>query len=74
MLEKCKSGNHNLVFIYRRHISDLEEDVVRWCNICGSIVIDTESDGRVYPGKVMRMCSPLISQRNKDESLSTAQA
>lgn len=60
MIEQCKKGNHKLVFIYRNYINHLEEDVVRWCNLCGSIVIDSESDGRIYPGTIMKMKSPLI--------------
>ena len=62
MLEECKKGKHDLRFIMRQSINILEDDVVKWCSICGCIVIDTESDGRIYPGRIMKMASPLISK------------
>ena len=32
--------------------------VVRWCEKCGAIVIDGESDNRTYPGKYAEVRLP----------------
>jgi len=57
-LEKCFKGNHNLIEIYRQIIDESEENVVMWCKLCGSVVIDGEYDGTIYPGKILKMLSP----------------
>lgn len=56
---KCKDGKHNLIVILTQG-NEMEETVVRWCQACGAIVIDTDSDGRVYHGRVMKMRFPSI--------------
>jgi len=61
-LHECNTGNHvGLIEIYRTEdlVND-ESEVVRWCNICGAIVVDTEYDGRVKPGGVLKMMGPKI--------------
>lgn len=61
----CFTGNKHtgeLIELYRVSISDLEEEVVRWCAVCGAVVIDLESDGRVYPGRVAKMRFPLTKR------------
>ncbi|MBI4158528.1 MAG: hypothetical protein HY505_02845 [Candidatus Yanofskybacteria bacterium] len=39
------------------------DHVVRWCPLCGSVVIDVETDGRIQPGRVMKIRSPEIARR-----------
>jgi len=57
-LLNCFNGDHNLIEIYRQVIDDSEENVIRWCNICGSVVVDGEYDGITHPGKILKMLSP----------------
>ncbi len=57
MLKSCFKGSHKLIKIHEAGC-DLETMVIRWCSICGSIVIDTDVDGRIYPGNVMKMKNP----------------
>ena len=58
MIEGCKKGNHDLIEIYRAyHLYDGEQ-VVRWCRVCGSVVIDTDIDGRIMAGDIMKMKAP----------------
>jgi hypothetical protein len=45
-----------------------EEEVVKWCPNCGTIVIDLEVDGRIYPGKIMKMQFPKIIIKNPKEN------
>ncbi len=59
--EECKKGNHSLQKIFESG-SDTESTVVRWCEVCGSIVIDMDYDGRTKPGEVMGMISPSITK------------
>lgn len=60
MTEECAKGNHDLIEIYRVHHIYGEEQVVRWCRVCGSIVVDVEVDGRTMAGKIMNMIAPEI--------------
>jgi hypothetical protein len=53
----CDGRHHNLQVIYRVDVDRFEEHVVRWCQDCGGIVVDLESDGRRF-GKVMKMKFP----------------
>ena len=52
--------------IYRHIQSDLEEVVVRWYPACGAVVVDGESDGRIYPGRVKKMMFPSWHNQGKD--------
>ncbi|MDF2879673.1 MAG: hypothetical protein K0R54_230 [Clostridiaceae bacterium] len=61
-IELCK-GNHKLVSIYTDGRYS-ECAVVRWCKVCGAIVIDVDADGRTYPGRLMEMKLPKIAQNN----------
>lgn len=56
--QQCLKGNHDLIEIYRSSYSYDEEGVVRWCRVCGSIVVDLEYDGRIHPGDIMKMLGP----------------
>lgn len=54
----CKKGNHDLIEIYRVHNIYGEDQVVRWCRVCGSVVVDIEVDGRIMAGSIMKMIAP----------------
>jgi len=58
----CLSGEHELKSIYIRPFPYDSTEVVRWCRICGSIVVDLDIDRRTFPGKVMKIKSPLITK------------
>jgi len=49
--------------------SDAVADTVRWCTLCGSVVVDVDFDGRTNAGQVMPMRNPglymeLLQQKN----------
>ena len=50
-------GNHDLEVIYYEG-SEMEENVVRWCQRCGAITVDVDVDGRTSPGAYMAMRLP----------------
>lgn len=50
-------GNHALEVIYCGG-HEMEERVVRWCRVCGAVVIDIDIDGRTAPGEYMAMRLP----------------
>ena len=58
MIKDCLKGKHKLESITELSHWDGSAQVVRWCSICGSIVIDTQIDHRIFPGQVMPMKSP----------------
>jgi hypothetical protein len=58
MLDNCKKGNHSLKKIYEAELDDMESSVVRWCELCGAIVVDKEYDYRVDPGGYSKMRWP----------------
>jgi hypothetical protein len=60
ILKDCWEGNHDLKAIYRVG-DDNHEEVVRWCSVCGAVVVDGEVDHRVKPGAIMRMVAPEFS-------------
>lgn len=70
MFENCLKGNHKLVTIYSDPHSFGETRVVRWCEICGSIIVDIDVDYRTQPGAVMKMKSPEIVKRQRAVSQS----
>lgn len=55
--DKCNFSNHDLIKIYETG-NDMATDVVRWCKICGAIVVDVDFDGRTNPGQGMKMKFP----------------
>jgi hypothetical protein len=57
-LEQCFKGKHDLIVVYRICRPYDEEEVVRWCRNCGSIVVDLDVDNRTHPGRIMKMESP----------------
>lgn len=64
MLEKCKQGNHNLIEIMNIYKGEDEYKVVRWCRVCGAIVVDLDVDGRTYPGYYTKMIIPKNLKEN----------
>lgn len=54
MYTECKYGKHPLKEIARTS-DGFADKVIRWCPVCGAIVIDMETDGRVYPGRYTKM-------------------
>lgn len=52
--EKCMKGEHFLPELYRFDTGLNCEAVVRYCEVCGAIVIDRESDNRNF-GRYMKM-------------------
>jgi CheY-like chemotaxis protein len=61
-LADCKKGDHDLKVIVQESCLNAAGYVVRWCKICGSVVVDAECDNRVYPGRVMKMIGPGLYQ------------
>lgn len=61
-MEDCIKGNHDLETITILTHWDGSSQVVRWCKSCGGIVIDTDVDGRTFPGQTMPIKFPKIFQ------------
>lgn len=61
-LEDCRKGEHELQEIHRTTINCItdEDEVVRWCSICGAVVVDLDYDNRTIPGRVMKMRLPNV--------------
>ncbi len=55
----CRRGNHFLIEILSSGNED-EKTVVRRCEICGAIVVDTDVDNRTAPGDIMYMRLPKL--------------
>jgi hypothetical protein len=62
MLEECLKGNHTLKVISTQGYWDDSEKVVRWCSVCGAIVVDADFDNRTNPGYYMGMKFPEITK------------
>lgn len=53
---------HQLIEIYSNQIDSSIEHSVKWCSICGTVVVDVVVDGnRTYAGRVRKMQLPLIT-------------
>ncbi len=68
MIEKCIKGEHTLESIESLSHWDGSEQVVRWCSVCGAVVVDMQIDNRITPGHYMPMKFPKIftDKFNKD--------
>lgn len=62
MIKDCIKGNHDLIEVHRTYHTYDEEQVVRWCRVCGSVVVDVDVDGRTMAGRIMEMISPQIAK------------
>lgn len=68
--DECRKGNHRMVVIasyLANNISmsgpfDSDDTYIRWCEVCGAVVGDIESDNRLQPGAVFKMKLPEISK------------
>ena len=58
-LSDCKAGNHAFKEVFRSYGAYSDESV-KWCIVCGAIVVDEEVDGRVHPGKSRKMELPKV--------------
>ena len=67
-LKRCHTGDHKLKVIYESVEYYGATQVVRWCTVCGSIVIDIDADNRTMAGEIMPMKSPSITRENKHEA------
>ena len=54
-MENCIKGKHTLTDIMSVTHWDESQQVVRWCTVCGSVVIDVDFDGRTKPGDALEM-------------------
>jgi len=63
-MPSCDGKNHELVDVYTEEVGYGIEHVVRWCNKCGSVVVDAVVDGITRPGAIKAMWFP--SNRNPD--------
>ena len=60
----CKQDAHDLQTIYGEYgVGPCISNIVRWCAICGSVVVDRDDAGRTLPGAIMKMKSPEIAKR-----------
>lgn len=65
-ITNCFKGNHPFEEILRKEFL-YSDTVVKWCPVCGSVVIDEEADGRIYPGKKMTIKSPKIAKEIQEK-------
>jgi hypothetical protein len=59
ILDTCKNKQHNFVEIYRAGEPG-HQDIVKWCTICGTIVIDHEGEGKVATGSTIKVMGPKV--------------
>jgi hypothetical protein len=58
---ECQSDNHDLLDINTEWLPGEVTRVVRWCQVCGAIVIDRDYDNRTSAGYYMKMRGPQIT-------------
>lgn len=59
----CDGKNHDLIAVFNQNTpreGPGTELVVRWCQICGAVVVDLDYDGRTQPGFYMKMRFPAV--------------
>lgn len=62
IIKDCYSGEHKLCVILAVSNVDSTDTVVRWCEICGAVVVDIDHDGRTNAGQILNMTFPQITQ------------
>ena len=60
----CDGERHNLVDLHSFYEA-MGDNVVRWCQDCGAVVIDRDYDNRTYPGYIMQMRFPRMTYPNQ---------
>ena len=60
IIKDCENGKHKLVVIYSHSSHPFSTHTIRWCEICGSVVIDSDIDGRTSTGDILKMKSPKL--------------
>lgn len=60
-LSECFNGNHDLQVIIAVPNNYDGDRIVRWCRVCGSVVVDIEVDNRLMANQV-KMKAPLITR------------
>lgn len=68
LLDSCKKGKHSLQVIYRSSQLFEEEKVIRWCSVCGAIVIDNEIDGKRICSSMKLKCPTLAIIASRENS------
>ena len=58
--DKCFNGEHVLITICSEDCGDFEK-VVRWCKLCGGIVVDMDFDGHTNAGYYQKMKFPYVT-------------
>lgn len=59
-MEKCNGGSHSLVIIMTKPAGYDCDKVVRWCEYCGAVVVDLDTDNRTSPGHFRPMQFPKL--------------
>lgn len=59
-MKPCRNGQHSFIVITKHGCVYQTEEVVRWCEYCGSIVVDLDSDGRTMAGYYRSIQNPQI--------------
>lgn len=59
-MQPCKGGQHDLKVIASNLAGYDCEEVVRWCQNCGAVVVDLDTDGRTSPGYYRAMQFPKL--------------
>lgn len=62
LLSECQKGNHKLEEIHQSRYVIGADVVVRWCKVCGSVVVDIDYDNRTNPGQAMKMRGSTITK------------
>jgi hypothetical protein len=52
----------DLIEIYQSSKPYGVTDTVRWCRLCGSIVVDADVDGIIHPGAIREMQFPELAR------------
>lgn len=69
LLKECKKGNHDLQAILRLDAGYNADYVVRWCEQCGSVVVDGGFDGRTNAGQFVKMKYPILFRETFKEQI-----
>lgn len=59
-MQVCKDGVHTLTEVFRASNDPVSESVVRWCGVCGGIVVDIDYDGRTNAGQILPFRVPIM--------------